>query len=914
MPVGIGSTQITGISVVANPTDAASKSYVDSSAGGGGLPSIDGNENEFLFTDGSTATWQPIQGYQEYTTAGNYVFDIPTQAKELFIEATGSGGGGGSGTTEVTSYVNRGEFWFLRTSGTVSTVSGAFNATGPTAIYDGLNYIFANSVLISSTDTITWTLRTSGFGANIIYAIAYASDKSEKYVIVGQSGRTGSSTDGISWISRTSGFGTSAINTVMYGNGFYVATNESGVVPTRASTDGISWVARTNHPSLFSRYISTYGNNYWVIGGASGFVTSSTDTITWIMRTSGTGTGVYVNQLTYGNEIFVLGTQRGNVINTSTDTITWTPRTSGFGTSILRGLHYGDGLYVSTINGGFIRVSTDGIVWIARTSLIANAGNSVYGNNIHLVAGSNQISASPFPKGFAGPGGGGGASVGWIISKSQISGSSLTVNVGSGGTSNTAGAATTVSWTSSGGTFSVTANGGSAGVSTLTNNLLPGGSGGTITGSNNYVYATAGTAGGNGGYFESSTVNRQGLAGSDATNATLSYQTTGGGGGTSADITGEFGKFGGTINYYGNTLQNSKISSALMNGSSSIPFGGLSYGAGGNGGGAQFGATAWVLRTSGFGATAYTLGYGNGLYIMAGNSGRLSTSTDTIVWVLRTSGFGTSTILGYTYGNDTHVLYGQVGIIRASTNGIFWEIRTSSTTNNLGNAGNTYPGSIYADGLHVTTGSNGTFLISTDSVIWTLRTTGFGTTAGWSTAFGNSLYLLSSGSGRLRTSTDNITWTLRTTGTTSGVNSLQYLSPRYYYFTSGGTIFSSTNSIVWISRASGLNVLYASAVSNNSLIAAGGAGSIYSSIDGITWISRTSGAGNVNAFSSAFTNNLFLTSYPSGVLTVADSAFVGNSGNGFRGGGGGGGGYDTQSNTIGSGGTGGDGYVRISWQ
>ena len=121
MPVGIGSTQITGISVIANPTDAANKSYVDSAASGGGTPSIVGQENEFLFTNGTTTSWQPIQGYTEYTTAGNYTFTVPTQASELFIEATGAGGGGGSGTTTTTSYSNKGEFWFLRTSGTLNS-------------------------------------------------------------------------------------------------------------------------------------------------------------------------------------------------------------------------------------------------------------------------------------------------------------------------------------------------------------------------------------------------------------------------------------------------------------------------------------------------------------------------------------------------------------------------------------------------------------------------------------------------------------------------------------------------------------------------------------------------------------------------------------------------------------------------
>lgn len=914
MPVGIGSTQITGISVVANSTDAASKEYADNASSSGGTPSITGQENEFLFTDGSTSSWEPIQGYVEYTTSGNYTFTVPTQASELFIEATGAGGGGAPGTATVTSYSNKGEFWFVRTSGTTNAISGT-NVFGPSVIYDGTNYIFANAsgTIISSTDSITWTLRTSGFGSTTIQSIAYGSDKTFKYVIVGNGGVISSSTDSIRWTLRTSGFGTSVLSTISYGNGFYfTASNTTASV--RVSTDSIVWTLRTSSVSGNANS-SVYGDGYYIVVGSNGYLKSSTDSINWILRTTGFG-ATDISTVTYANNLFVIGSL-SSFVRTSTDIITWVSRTSGIITiADIGSLYYGEGYYVAAISGssGPIIFSTDGIVWIQRTSIVVNAPGAIYGNGIHVKGGlSGVISASPYPKGFSGSGGGGGASVGWKLSKSQISSSTVTVNVGSGGSTSAAGAATTVSWTSPGGTFSVTANGGGGGTNIATNNTISGGTGGTITSLTNYVYASAGTSGGDGGYFESSKINLQGI-GSNSPDATNSYQVTGGGSGASSILYGELGKRGGTINYYGNTYPQVDV---FLNAPNYLPISGLSYGGGGNGGGAQYGATAWVLRTSGFGTSAYVLGYGNNVYIMAGLNNNLSSSTDAITWVVRTTGFASTTdIYGYSHDGINHVLYTGIGNIAASTNGIFWTLRTSSTTNRLGNDINTYPGSIYANNLHMTGGSNGTFLISTDSIAWTLRTTGFGATGITAVAYADSVYIISGGSnGLLRTSTDNIAWTLRTSGTTASViNSINYFNSNFYYFTGGGTIFNSTNGIAWTSIASGLTNLYASAVSNDSLIIAGN-GLVYSSVDGLTWSARTIAVGgDDNALASIYANGLFLSTYIPSRLLVADASFIGNGGNGFRGGGGGGGAYNTIQNTTSSAGTGGDGYVRISWQ
>jgi len=928
MSVQLRSDQVTGITLVENATDAANKDYVDTAYFSLGTPSIVANGNGFLKTDGSNLSWEPIQGFQEYTTAGNYTFNVPTHAMEFFIEATGAGGGGASAlATTSTTYVNRAEFWFLRTSGTANNFYGNANVGNPLGAY-GLGFYVIGSgegSIHASTDSITWVTRTSGFGSSIIWTLNYGSSIFISSCISATS--TGkplnTSTDTIHWTLRTSGSIASIVSTISTDNNLHLYGDLNGQV--RSSTDGITWNTRTVPTAsinvLYTNAYSYSSPNYVFAGNTA--IIASTDGITWILRTSGRGAITYYCG-TYGNGTYILGSSQG-VLIASTDSIVWSARTFGTGSANqMSNLLFGNGIFIGTQANLFLRTSTDSIVWSIRSSPSQNFNYrmGIYGNSTFLLgAVAGTIIASPIPNATAGSGGGGGATVASKISRSNISGSTLTVNVGSGGTAGTAGAATTISWTSPGGNFSITANGGSAGVNTISSltNLIPGGAGGTVLTSNNYLYSSAGTDGGNGGYFESLPTGMQGLQGSDATSATLAYQTSGGGGGVSSLFDGQFGNFGGTINYYNNTYQNSKTIPALMDGTSSSLIGGLSYGNGGNGGGAQHGAVAWVVRTSGFGATAYGITYGGGIYILCGHTGRLFTSTDSISWTLRTSGFGTSSINGIIFGAVNFVALSDGGAIRASTNGILWQTRTSSTTVNLGGLSNASPGAIYANNLYLvggnTAGGNSVYVVSTDSIVWTLRTTGLGYVNTWSVVYGSDLtekYIISSSSA-LASSTDTITWILRTSG--FNLNSLNYFDGKYYGFSNGGQIRTSTNGIQWSTQVIVAHALYSSAVSNNSLVTGGASGSVYSSTNGISWILRTSGI-ITNAFAFGYVNGLFLGTYGSGsTVIVADPNINGgNGGSATRGGGGGGGGYSLATNSVGTGGTGGDGYVRISWQ
>lgn len=914
MPVGVGSTQVTGISSTTNASDVASKQYVDVSASG---PSIVNQDNTFLTTDGNVPSWQPIGSYQEYTVAGTYTFNIPTHAKQFFIEATGAGGSGASGTRDASSYVNTGAGqWFLRTSGHTGQISGFY--MGPSMIY--VNNIFYagtdSGAILASTDAITWITRTTGFGATSVGSIVYGNNL---YVACGNSGKLITSTDTINWTMQTTGASTSRLNALVYNAGTYLLglDNDARIF---ASTNGITWTLRTSgYPTGNAIYRILYDGNQYVASGGSGRFQTSTDSITWVIRT-GVNNNFYTS-VSYGNGLYFATSSVADII-VSTDAVSWVARTNVSYLNNLWATTFANNTYYIAGAGGFIIYSTDTVTWSFRTSPGAFASTwygCVYGNNTFAIGGaSGFIGAALPPLGFAGSGGGGGASASWNLSRAYVSGSILTVKVGKGGVYGSSGDSSTVSWTSPAGQATLTANGGQAGtnVYNTTTQSIPGGAGGTITASSNYLQASAGTAGGNGGIFE-------GLqTPSNATTATASFQTTGGGGGAvsnsnvnSALFYGSYGSLGGTINYYGNTAS-STLDQRNMNGTSATAINGLSYGYGGNGGSSNsLGGSLWRLRTGGGGAQLYAAHYDGSNYLIGGGT-YLAISTDSIVWVLRTSSYGANTIMGITYGNGVYVIGGNFGL-RSSTDSINWSFRTSGTASQIGNTFAGGPSLIYQDGFFYGVGGSGALIVSTNAISWTLRTAGTLSTL-YSIIYANNQYVLGATSGVINVSTNGIVWIARTSGI-SGlsplVSSIAYGNGNYIAVNqSAGSVSNSTDAVTWIMRTLS-NAPYSAVYGGGTYIASGANGWTFASVDAVTWHLRTSGtvtAGSVTGV--CFGNNIFVLAHSGGDLIATTATKAGFGGDGVRGGGGGGGAYDGASNVPGLGGKGGDGYVRISWQ
>ena len=141
-------------------------------------------------------------------------------------------------------------------------------------------------------------------------------------VVVGNSGKILTSTDGISWTTRTSGT-TSHLQAVSYEAGKFIAVGQSGRIIT--STDGISWTLRTSGISTYLFGV-TYGNNNYVTVGASGKILTSQDGTSWTTRTSGT-TNSFIG-INFVEDLFIAVGESG-IIFTSPDGRDWTSQDSG---------------------------------------------------------------------------------------------------------------------------------------------------------------------------------------------------------------------------------------------------------------------------------------------------------------------------------------------------------------------------------------------------------------------------------------------------------------------------------------------------------------------------------------------------------------------------------------------------------
>lgn len=125
----------------------------------------------------------------------------------------------------------------------------------------------------------------------------------------------------------------------------------------------------------------------------------------------------------------------------------------------------------------------------------------------------------------------------------------------------------------------------------------------------------------------------------------------------------------------------------------------------------------WLSIGNGFGTDSIlTVAYGNGLWIMAGESGKLATSKNGFGWAEQDSGFGTSKINSVAYGNGLWVAVGEGGKVAASRDGVVWAMQ------NGGFGSSTINGVAHGDGLWVAVGDSGKIATSTNGTTWVQRT------------------------------------------------------------------------------------------------------------------------------------------------------------------------------------------------
>ena len=88
--------------------------------------------------------------------------------------------------------------------------------------------------------------------------------------------------------------------------------------------------------------------------------------------------------------------------------------------------------------------------------------------------------------------------------------------------------------------------------------------------------------------------------------------------------------------------------------------------------------TTWTLRTLSGDKQFLGLGYGNGTFVIGGESATTLTSSDAINWTPRTFGL-TDVLNGVVYGNNNFVIVSSGGQIFTSSDAVSWDNRTNTS-------------------------------------------------------------------------------------------------------------------------------------------------------------------------------------------------------------------------------------------
>lgn len=136
----------------------------------------------------------------------------------------------------------------------------------------------AGGASVYSSDGVIWAVgRDYSAGNPALHSLTQVAGT---FFAVGDTGTILSGTDGITWTARTSGT-TSNLNGVTHG-GVYVAAGDAGTILT--SADGATWTSHVSGTANL-RQVSSIGNTYVAVGDGGAVSTSTDGGSTWTAQT-----------------------------------------------------------------------------------------------------------------------------------------------------------------------------------------------------------------------------------------------------------------------------------------------------------------------------------------------------------------------------------------------------------------------------------------------------------------------------------------------------------------------------------------------------------------------------------------------------------------------------------------------------
>jgi hypothetical protein len=181
------------------------------------------------------------------------------------------------------------------------------------------------------------------------------------------------------------------LNGITYGGGSFVAVGEDQTI--LSSSNAISWTVRSRTPGVSRAFRgAAYGNGRFVaVGNRDAFVYSSTDGVNWRSAVSNVQDRE-LNGVIYANGLFAAvgydATVPCSYILTSSTGHAWSAHLLKPLAQRLIAVAYGNGRFAAVGSGGTIVVSTNGSDWTARPSGVSSYLFSVTFNGSKFVAGS----------------------------------------------------------------------------------------------------------------------------------------------------------------------------------------------------------------------------------------------------------------------------------------------------------------------------------------------------------------------------------------------------------------------------------------------------------------------------------------------------------------------------------------------
>lgn len=140
----------------------------------------------------------------------------------------------------------------------------------------------AGRYIHSSTDGVTWTQRYSVGSTNILNKVRFVNGV---FIAVGANGQIITSTDGLLWTARTSGT-TQVLYGVTFGNGYYVVCGATGTILT--STNLTSWTARTSGTTAqFNEILYSDAGFIAVANAGTARISAANDGTAWASTATG---------------------------------------------------------------------------------------------------------------------------------------------------------------------------------------------------------------------------------------------------------------------------------------------------------------------------------------------------------------------------------------------------------------------------------------------------------------------------------------------------------------------------------------------------------------------------------------------------------------------------------------------------